>query len=39
MQRLKRRNRPYQELKTKSSGGILDVFDNTIKEIFFIDDN
>lgn len=37
--RCKRKFRPYKELKIKSSGGMLDLFDNAIKETYRITDN
>jgi hypothetical protein len=36
--RCKRKFRPYEDLKIKSSGGMLDLFDNTIKEVYRITD-
>ena len=37
--RLERRNRTYGDLGIKSSGGMFDLFDNAIKEIYRINDN
>ena len=37
--RIKRRNRNYEELKIKNSGGIFDLVDNTMKETYRITDN
>lgn len=37
--RCKRKFRPYEDLKIKSSGGMLDLFDNAIKEVYRITDN
>lgn len=37
--RCKRKFRPYEDLKIKSSGGMLDLFDNTIKEVYRITDD
>ena len=36
--RCKRKFRPYEDLKIKSSGGIFDLFDNAIKESHRITD-
>jgi hypothetical protein len=32
--RCKRKFRQYEELKIKSSGGVFDLFDNAIKEVY-----
>jgi hypothetical protein len=37
--RCKRKFRPYEDLKIKSSGGMLDLFDNAIKEVYRITDD
>jgi hypothetical protein len=37
--RCKRKFRSYEDLKIKSSGGMLDLFDNMIKEIYRITDD
>lgn len=37
--RLIRRNRTPDDVGLKSSGGMLDLFDNTIKEIFRVNDD
>lgn len=37
--RIKRRNRNYEELKIKNSGGIFDLVDNTMKETYRITDD
>lgn len=37
--RCKRKFRPYEDLKIKSSGGLQDLFDNTIKEVYRITDD
>ena len=37
--RCKRKFRPYEDLKIKSSGGMLDLFDNAIKEVYKITDD
>ena len=37
--RCKRKFRPYKDLKIKSSGGMLDLFDNVIKEVYRITDD
>ena len=37
--RCKRKFRPYENLKIKSSGGVLDLFDNVIKEVYRITDD
>lgn len=37
--RCKRKFRPYEDLKIKSSGGMFDLFDNAIKEIYRITDD
>lgn len=36
--RCKRKFRPYEDLKIKSSGGIFDLLDNAIKEVYRITD-
>ncbi len=36
--RCKRKFRPYEDLKIKSSGGMFDLFDNVIKEVYRITD-
>lgn len=38
MTRLSRKNRDYDEMGMVSSGGILDMFDNQIKNIYRIND-
>lgn len=37
--RCKRKFRPYEDLKIKSSGGMLDLFDNAIKEVYRVTDD
>lgn len=37
--RCKRKKRPYDELKIKSSGGLSDLFDNVMKEAYRITDD
>lgn len=37
--RCKRKFRPYEDLKIKSSGGMFDLFDNAIKEVYRITDD
>ena len=37
--RCKRKFRPYEELKIKSSGSMLDLIDNVIKEVYRITDD
>ena len=37
--RCKRKFRPYEELKIKSSGSILDLIDNAMKEVYRITDD
>ena len=37
--RCKRKFRPYEDLKIKSSGDMLDLFDNAIKEVYRITDD
>ena len=39
LSRLGRRNRTYEDLGIKNKGGMLDLFDNTIKEIYRITDD
>lgn len=39
MSRLSRKNRTCEDLGIKSSGGMLDLFDNAIKETFRINDD
>jgi len=39
MSRLLRRNRTYVELGLLSSGGVMDAFDNAIKECYRLTDN
>ncbi len=39
MSRLSRKNRTCEDLGIKSSGGMLDLFDNVIKEAFRITDD
>jgi hypothetical protein len=36
--RCKRKFRPYEDLKIKSRGGMLDLIDNVIKEVYRITD-
>lgn len=36
--RLKRRNRTWGDVGYKTSGGMLDLFDNAIKDIFRVND-
>lgn len=37
--RCKRKLRPFEDLKIKSCGGMLDLFDNVIKEVYRITDD
>jgi hypothetical protein len=37
--RIKRRNRNYKDLKIKNSGGIFDLVDNAMKEVYRITDD
>lgn len=37
--RCKRKLRPYEDLKIKSSGSIFDLFDNFIKQVYRITDD
>lgn len=36
--RIKRRNRTFDDLGMKSSGGMLDLFDNALKQVYRITD-
>lgn len=38
MSRLERKKRPIESLKLMDSGGMLDLFDNAIKEYYYLTD-